>query len=210
MYRKRGFTLIELLVVIAIIAILAAILFPVFAKAREKARTASCQSNLKQIGIAAAMYRQDYDEMETQEQGCPTDWPTWGGLPAPYWYQVLDPYIKNSQIWVCPSASPKPPYNACTTNGDPPYNASYAKNVWLSANADANVQSVATTVYCTDGTNNYFYRRNDNTGWNQPLWHNDGWNVLYYDGHVKWRKTFQPDSSYHWANGYPTPNEGGF
>ena len=62
MQNKRGFTLIELLVVIAIIAILAAILFPVFAQAREKARQASCQSNLKQIGIAFKMYVQDYDE----------------------------------------------------------------------------------------------------------------------------------------------------
>ena len=63
--RKRGFTLIELLVVIAIIAILAAILFPVFAQAREAARKASCQSNLKQIGTALLMYSQDYDEMMT-------------------------------------------------------------------------------------------------------------------------------------------------
>jgi prepilin-type N-terminal cleavage/methylation domain-containing protein/prepilin-type processing-associated H-X9-DG protein len=208
--KREGFTLIELLVVIAIIAILAAILFPVFAKAREKARTASCQSNLKQIGLAAAMYRQDYDERDTQEQGCPATWPMWGAIPAPYWYEVLDPYIKNSQIWICPSASPRPPYNVCTASGDPPYNATYAKNVWLNANADSRVQSPATTVYCTDGTNNYYYRRNDNTGWAPPLWHNDGWNVLYYDGHVKWRKTVAPDAGYHWANGYPTPNEAGF
>ena len=62
MYKRRGFTLIELLVVIAIIAILAAILFPVFAQAREKARAATCVSNLKQIGNAMMMYVQDYDE----------------------------------------------------------------------------------------------------------------------------------------------------
>ncbi|HAZ64135.1 MAG TPA: hypothetical protein DCZ72_11075, partial [Armatimonadetes bacterium] len=60
---RRGFTLIELLVVIAIIAILAAILFPVFAKAREKARAASCQSNLKQLGLSVMQYTQDWDEM---------------------------------------------------------------------------------------------------------------------------------------------------
>jgi len=64
--RRRGFTLIELLVVIAIIAILAAILFPVFAKAREKARQASCQSNLKQLALSAVMYRTDYDERNLQ------------------------------------------------------------------------------------------------------------------------------------------------
>src|SRR6266511_5057775 len=62
MYRQKGFTLIELLVVIAVIAILAALLFPVFAQAREKARQAACFSNLKQIGLALNLYLQDYDE----------------------------------------------------------------------------------------------------------------------------------------------------
>jgi len=83
---KFGFTLIELLVVIAIIAILAAILFPVFAQAREKARAISCISNLKQIGLAVTMYTQDYDET------LPFAWSAQGG-----WYNVLDPYIKNGQ-----------------------------------------------------------------------------------------------------------------
>ena len=96
--RKRGFTLIELLVVIAIIAILAAILFPVFARAREKARQASCASNLKQYGLAFLMYAQDYDErLPRYRQG--TSSPSCGVS----WQDQVEPYIRNRQIVVCPS-----------------------------------------------------------------------------------------------------------
>jgi len=96
----KGFTLIELLVVIAIIAILAAILFPVFAQAREKARTASCQSNLKQLATAWLMYAQDYDDRSVPEYICPPG----GKNQFIRWSGRLDPYIKNDQIWKCPSA----------------------------------------------------------------------------------------------------------
>jgi prepilin-type N-terminal cleavage/methylation domain-containing protein len=91
---RKGFTLIELLVVIAIIAILAAILFPVFAQAREKARAIVCLSNTKQIGLAQLMYVQDYDEQ------FPTSWCK--GFPgdANFWVQ---PYMKNLDILICPS-----------------------------------------------------------------------------------------------------------
>jgi prepilin-type processing-associated H-X9-DG protein/prepilin-type N-terminal cleavage/methylation domain-containing protein len=94
---RKGFTLIGLLVVIAIIAILAAILFPVFARAREKARQSSCSSNVKQICLGVQMYVQDYDETMPMAIA--------GDLPGPFHTlpETLEPYIKNDQIWQCPS-----------------------------------------------------------------------------------------------------------
>ncbi len=111
-WRQRGFTLIELLVVIAIISILAAILFPVFAQAREKARQSVCESNLRQIGLAFLQYEPDYDDRLPDRPDLKTalgyhPWTTWppsdprGGWAA----VVLDPYIKSSAIWACPSIS---------------------------------------------------------------------------------------------------------
>jgi prepilin-type N-terminal cleavage/methylation domain-containing protein/prepilin-type processing-associated H-X9-DG protein len=106
MRRATGFTLIELLVVIAIIAILAAILFPVFARAREKARQTSCLSNVKQITLAGLMYAQDYDErmpggrvQATSPQTCANDT---GGA---FFQHVVMPYMKNDQMLMCPSNS---------------------------------------------------------------------------------------------------------
>lgn len=111
----RAFTLIELLVVIAIIAILAAILFPVFSRARESARRTSCQSNLKQMGVATMQYLQDFDEVFPK--GAIT-----AGSPYPdgagwtnnvwYWQQVLYPYHKSRQVFRCPSSSVNPTHSS--------------------------------------------------------------------------------------------------
>jgi prepilin-type N-terminal cleavage/methylation domain-containing protein len=117
--KRRGFTLIELLVVIAIIAILAAILFPVFARARDAARKASCQSNLKQIGTAMLMYVQDYDETfpngpaiaGTADGGIVHNGWGWmvdsgnrAAVPSKiYLRDIMNPYIKNNQVWRCAS-----------------------------------------------------------------------------------------------------------
>jgi prepilin-type N-terminal cleavage/methylation domain-containing protein/prepilin-type processing-associated H-X9-DG protein len=105
--KRRGFTLIELLVVIAIIAILAAILFPVFAKAREKARQTSCLSNTKQLGIGLMSYAQDYDETYPFCYRYLNDGGVWGagGGAGGYehWSACIDPYVKSTQLFVCPS-----------------------------------------------------------------------------------------------------------
>jgi len=122
---RKGFTLIELLVVIAIIAILAAILFPVFAQAREKARMTSCLSNTKQLGLGVMMYVQDYDEMfpcsswdtppvgTTQTDSGNASYPS-----SVNWMWKVMPYIKNRQILICPS-DPKGGKDANFENYDP-------------------------------------------------------------------------------------------
>ena len=113
MKKTNAFTLIELLVVIAIIAILAAILFPVFAKAREKARQTSCASNLKQLGLAFSQYEQDYDEL--MPSGNNTTWGVFG------WSSQLYSYVKSTAVYQCPDDTipTAPPY---------PYAVSYAYN----------------------------------------------------------------------------------
>jgi prepilin-type N-terminal cleavage/methylation domain-containing protein/prepilin-type processing-associated H-X9-DG protein len=152
--QRKAFTLIELLVVIAIIAILAAILFPVFAQAREKARQASCLSNLKQLSLAFLMYSEDYDElyMSPYYFGYVTDAAT-GETP-------LEPYIKNhpagskATVWVCPDLagfSPTDPYLK--------FGRSYAMNTFLcSAGVTYNGQPVS-------DPDTYYPRVSDETKW---------------------------------------------
>lgn len=106
--RHRAFTLIELLVVISIIAVLAAILFPVFARARENARRTSCLSNLKQIGLGVMMYVQDYDEkypMRSMGATATASVSPWGrSSTSRWWMELMDPYVKSKQLFYCPSS----------------------------------------------------------------------------------------------------------
>ncbi len=204
--RKKGFTLIELLVVIAIIAILAAILFPVFSRAREKARTSACQSNLKQIGLALKMYLSDWDEVNIPMWGA---WPGWGGGNPPWWF-IIQPYIRNCQILVCPSgrsAGPvtdynKSPYNLCFDPQRGVYGLNSKLHWWHRGINDPGVEDPPGTIEACDNNDAGVWVPNEchfgggsfvpGTWWAKQVWerHNEGFNCLYYDGHVKWRRAY--------------------
>jgi prepilin-type N-terminal cleavage/methylation domain-containing protein/prepilin-type processing-associated H-X9-DG protein len=185
--RRKGFTLIELLVVIAIIAILAAILFPVFAQAREKARTASCQSNLKQIGLAAAMYVQDYDERWVSGLLWGTTWldpmddPAW----QPNWWSQLQPYVKNRGLFLCPSAPLGAWYQPARAN------TSYMSNWWIiyTGESDADIRKPAQCPTWYDAGESWSGTWSFETSepWPRALHHN-GINALFADGHVKYTR----------------------
>ena len=185
--RKRGFTLIELLVVIAIIAILAAILFPVFARARENARRASCQSNLKQIGLADLQYSQDYDEKLTP------NFSTGGpGGSAVLWHGLLQPYAKSKQLFVCPSAGgtvPEPNPSFDTSAGE---SNSYSTPYYFEIpRSSASIQNVAGTIRAGESFSRLVSTADMTTGVEGPgsravrYRHLETANFLFVDGHVK-------------------------
>ena len=195
---RKGFTLIELLVVIAIIAILAAILFPVFAKAREKARQTSCLSNIKQLGLATLMYVQDYDETFIPSGG----YQPFAILVIPtglnYWFEDVYPYMKNAQILNCPSYRNNRCYSGGTNGVHPafPGGVHYTYNTYASARALAQVQRPANWGLITEGVNNY-WRIQRAPASNHYQWHdrrhNEGYNVVFGDGHAKWLRERYPD-----------------
>ncbi len=221
MNRRSGFTLIELLVVIAIIAILAAILFPVFAQAREKARTISCLSNTKQIGLSVMMYVQDYDETFFSQPwpgGCP-DPGYWAGAtkgqPLEHWAVLLYPYVKNGQVFHCPSFQGST-YTASYplwTCGDPKQlkivpEVDYGLNEWIIAapttlsqiGAPAEIGLGEDNPYIYDGPSVcvhhslYFINTIEFGGtpidwWGNSVRHTAGNNFFYCDGHSKWART---------------------
>ena len=217
---RRGFTLIELLVVIAIIAILAAILFPVFARAREKARQASCESNLKQIGLAVLMYVQDYDEMGPAPVGGGTGYNFMGGgncggcfqrydsnwanvtAGAGRNYNIFTPYIKNTQLWTCPSqggsdfrsygwnrgcdaralaAFVSPSQTVMFADAEQSLGTVYGNVAWITHNwQDANTDKNCCSAGPGSNGAASFHAHN------MSDIHNGGANIGFWDGHVKW------------------------
>ena len=191
--RRRGFTLIELLVVIAIIAILAAILFPVFARAREKARQSSCLSNVKQLMVGVMMYAQDYDEML----------PGYHFADAPsandQWYEVIEPYIKNTQVFICPSDQNETPtgygWNFRFVSYGTHSSSSIVGDPITSLGA---IKYPAETIIMADSRQ--YYVRGPGTS-DPNYWpyarHNGGANFGLADGHAKWYK-----ADFDWQHGY--------
>ena len=221
---RKGFTLIELLVVIAIIAVLAAILFPVFLTAKENGRRAACFSNIRQFGLAQMQYCEDnngrfgwaYDET----------WPN--GRPYQHGtYMMLNPYIKNDGVWLCPG-QPRFKEIRLLTWGDPDgYTCSYTFNGALGiirkrryvnrphpsyilhyAVSISELPWPSRTVHmmCCPGGGNalpgvgsyHIYCVADHTMDHAWQWHNGGTNLSFCDGHAKWSKTI---TNYRWERG---------
>lgn len=212
---RGGFTLIEILVVLVIIMVLASILFPVFSRAREKARQASCMSNMKQIGLALLQYAQDYDEkLPVQSLAISTDTqstgityfadPSHSGWEV-NWLWAIYPYTKSWKIFVCPSVSQPATGTYAPDWSYPNSITTYAANAVVIGRSIAVIPDASDIVWAQEFDtlqNAVFVRPNgyyaNGTGvflgeyedWTRPFLsdiHSVGGNLLFCDGHVKWR-----------------------
>jgi len=214
--RQRGFTLVELLVVIAIIAILAAILFPVFAQAREKARMTSCLSNMRQWGTAAVMYSEDYDEMFVPH--CLRNFDDLSQPVQAYWFELLQPYAKNLQINICPSHRGVVGGHGilgsygyiCDGFTLDPNNVNYSGLPYRGIGSLAEIQTPCTMIMLGESQKatcrvcpEYHTHAMPNF---PPVWpvqkrHQTGSNYTFYDGHAKWMKYENTIAPYNmWKN----------
>ena len=203
--RRLGFTLIELLVVIAIIAILAAILFPVFSQAREKARSISCLSNMKQMATSTMMYQQDYDEVLFFRTSSSTQimrTPLANSSNAARWWNMVMPYIKSNQLFACPSDGT--PTLSPDINGVLDIKRSYIANTAPEELSDAAVSDPTETIVVTEkvdyigtatspNTSSWIGAFNGEISLNPAIngvaiRHQGGTNCSFFDGHAKWMR----------------------
>jgi prepilin-type N-terminal cleavage/methylation domain-containing protein len=233
--QNSGFTLIELLVVIAIIAILAAILFPVFAQAREKGRQTMCLSNCKQIGTAYQMYAQDYDEAIVPACNWAAGYHATED-PRSWWDGLLEPYTMNSEIFRCPSFGSKryPSYvisfigydpsskamPAASNNGFKDYsrNSTWIKTVRL-PQAARPAEVILTyectfAEFCADGAKSLRVWASGGywnpVGYDWDRWrpgkHSRGHNNVFVDGHARWTEVLQIRGRHQVLNESPEPS----
>ena len=217
MFRRKGFTLIELLVVIAIIAILAAILFPVFARAREKARQTSCLSNLKQLGLSVLMYTSDYDERFFYSNN--------HTHPHTLWAEVIYPYVNNYQVYLCATGGGRSgagQWNYGETWSFP-VNPAYSWNTHLAGRSLAVIDNPTQIMLLGDGSHEVFADIPGRIAWanaadrvrwgpNGGSWpdgdrdymtdqysrHSGGENHVYADGHAKWQSSHATYFTHGW------------
>jgi prepilin-type N-terminal cleavage/methylation domain-containing protein/prepilin-type processing-associated H-X9-DG protein len=214
MSRRKGFTLIELLVVIAIIAILAAILFPVFAQAREKARAATCLSNGKQIGLGLMMYAQDYDEMLPIHNDTTQFMREIVGATVirPNYARLIGPYLKNVGVYRCPSVPLRPGQESLVAQGFETIsymgNGVVLRPTGFSLPGIPNPADIVFLQELNNAQTTCYVRPNRNANGTYSNWHLaqrcdlgrppdcetynvshfDGGNLIWCDGHVKYRK----------------------
>jgi prepilin-type N-terminal cleavage/methylation domain-containing protein/prepilin-type processing-associated H-X9-DG protein len=218
-HARRAFTLIELLVVIAIIALLAAILFPVFARARENARKSSCANNLKQIGVGILQYVQDYDETMPNLRNNTA--PNTGGT----WQQRIYPYVKNQQLFLCPSNSHGRSNNVGAMDAAlPTIPRSYCGNIRLlidgTPRAVADIQKPSQKIIVGENAAaGPGFAWNDWGGANPQNFNNEqaannfrahlgSMNYLFADGHVKTYRPTQTIQPFNMYGGFDTPDGG--
>ena len=188
--RREAFTLIELLVVITILAILAALLFPVFAAARGKARSTKCTSNQRQLGLGCQMYLSDYDECFPKRENV-SDWQTRGGWPV-----ELYAYARNAQVYRCPSD--QTPYAPASLRGAAVESVSYLPNHQVVRDPpgrhEAEIDDMSSVLFLVDANTGGEVRNGDLNGVGTigsvnervEVNHHGGLNILFCDGHVKW------------------------